>query len=164
MQEIVERFQKLLSCCAGALVAIFYFFNIITNIFAVLPHIITFSTTALVIEGLVFSILLSLKDSKFLKLIQGERPSSVRKQFRALKKMVFYSLCVILLCIAILSFNFNICNFIPLWLSTIVKSAIAWFGAYLFFMMITSTFILFNYSVDLLWGDSTESGRQRNQK
>lgn len=132
VQRIIEKYQRLISAILGLIVALCYSYNFIVNISLVLPHIITFSTTALVIEGVVFSILLSLKDSAFVKIIQTYAPDAIEKQFIALKKMVFYSLGVIFLCVVILSVNPEIYKHFSVLGAMVFKGIVALVGSYLF--------------------------------
>lgn len=124
-------------------------FGLITNGMNALPHIITFSTVILGITGLVFTIVVNIKDGAFYKSSQENSPEAIERVMRqvlgCLKASTWASIFLILVSIAALTISKELC---------VVKVMFVFLVSFGFYFLIITTAQMLQLSFQLLSHDS----------
>lgn len=123
----------------------FNYFGLIVNGMNVLPHIITFSTVILGVISLVFTIIVSIKDGEFYKMVMEKRPRIINQIFGSMKGATWASLFLILVSIIALTVNIE---------STFIKYPLIFLISGCFYFLIITTLHMLQLSFQLLSFDS----------
>lgn len=144
IMETIFRHSVSTSVVFSVFISILYFFNILKDIKNVLPHIITLSTVMLTVMGLVYTVIISIRDGKIYKLLKERLSKATDELYHLLKQSILLCVVVVLIAIAIMVTNVS---------NIYAKYCICMLASYMFSKMLCSSTSAFLISVSLLEAD-----------
>lgn len=139
--DVIFHYRKITSCILSIVVTVLYIIGIIHSVKDVLPHIITFSTIMLTVVGLVFTIIVSIREEKVFKILGIDFATAKDELYHILKLSIVLCVAVVIESIGILILSIN---------NDIFKYILCLGCSFTFFMMLCTTASAFLISVSLL--------------
>lgn len=121
--------------------------DIITNGSELLPHVITFSTIVLGLVSLVFTIIISIRDRSFYRLVKEKQPRILNQLFGCLTASVYASLLLVIFSMVALVISHS---------NDILKYSLVFIISGSFFFLLLTTIQMFKLSVEMLKLDDKE--------
>ena len=115
--------------------------KIITNGSELLPHVITFSTIVLGLVSLVFTIIISIRDRSFYRLVKEKQPRILDQLFGCLTASVYASLLLVIFSMTALVISLS---------NDILKYSLIFIISVSFFFLLLTTIQMFKLSVEML--------------
>ena len=115
--------------------------KIITNGFELLPHVIIFSTIVLGLVSLVFTIIISIRDRSFYRLVKEKQPRILDQLFGCLTASVYASLLLVIFSMTALVISLS---------NDVLKYSLIFIISASFFFLLLTTIQMFKLSVEML--------------
>lgn len=115
--------------------------KIITNGSELLPHVITFSTIVLGLVSLVFTIIISIRDRSFYRLVKEKQPRILDQLFGCLTASVYASLLLVIFSMTALVISLS---------NDVLKYSLIFIISASFFFLLLTTIQMFKLSVEML--------------
>lgn len=131
----------ILSIAISVFVCFLKYNKIITNGSELLPHVITFSTIVLGLVSLVFTIIISIRDRSFYRLVKEKQPRILDQLFGCLTASVYASLLLVIFSMTALVISLS---------NDVLKYSLIFIISASFFFLLLTTIQMFKLSVEML--------------